>query len=42
MNECVNCKHYHYEWYDEWWVDEWCDIDNIYLFDDDCPNYEED
>ena len=38
---CINCKHYNYE-FGEWYNDDWCSIDNSYLHDDYCPNYEYD
>ena len=42
MSRCWNCKHYHLEFYDgvDGFCEEWCKVNNIYLHDDDCPNYE--
>lgn len=42
FSKCASCKHYHLEFDGDGFNDEWCKINNIYLYDDDCPNYEED
>lgn len=39
---CYDCKHYHIEYFPDGFNDEWCKVNNIYLHDENCPNYEKD
>lgn len=37
VSRCGLCKYYHYDFEDN---DEWCEKDNRYFNNPDCPNYE--
>ena len=42
MSKCADCKYYHFEWDGDGFHDEWCKKSNVYLHDDDCPNFKGD
>ena len=42
MSKCADCEYYHIDFDEENdFNDEWCEINNIYLHNNDCPNYKE-
>ena len=40
VTNCGDCKHYHLEFDADGFNEEWCKINNVYLHDSDCPNFE--